>query len=58
MTHLIDTDWVIDVLNGQQVAASALVALAPQGLFLSVITYGELYEGAYHSRNPQTALAA
>jgi predicted nucleic acid-binding protein len=31
--------------------------LAPAGLALSIITYGELYEGAYYSRNPEPALA-
>lgn len=57
MTHLIDSDWFIDVFNGQPRAIAVLTALAPQGLFLSIITYGELYEGAYYSRNPQGALA-
>jgi len=56
MTFLIDSDWVIDVLNGQQPAIDTLIALAPQGLFLSVATYGELYEGAYYSRDPQATL--
>ena len=56
MTYLIDSDWVIDVFNGQQSAINTLITLAPQGLFLSVATYGELYEGAYYSRDPQTAL--
>ncbi len=57
MTYLIDSDWVIDVLNGQQPAIDTLVSLAPHGLFLSVVTYGELYEGAYYSRDPKAALA-
>lgn len=56
MTYLIDSDWVIDVLNGQQPAIDTLVSLAPHGLFLSVVTYGELYEGAYYSRDPEAAL--
>lgn len=55
--YLVDTDWIIDVLNGQQTAINALISLAPQGLSLSVITYGELYEGAYYSRDPQNALS-
>jgi len=57
MTYLIDSDWVIDVLNGQHAATATLIQLAPHGLFLSVATYGELYEGAYYSRDPQKALA-
>jgi predicted nucleic acid-binding protein len=56
MTHLIDSDWAIDVFNGQQTAITTLISLAPHGLFLSVVTYGELYEGAYYSRDPPTAL--
>lgn len=57
MSYLLDSDWIIDVLNGQGQATQILVTLAPQGLYLSIITYGELYEGAYYSRNPQQALA-
>lgn len=57
MTYLVDSDWVIDVFNGQQSTIDTLVSLAPHGLFLSVVTYGELYEGAYYSRDPEAALA-
>ena len=38
-------------------AIQTLLELAPAGLALSIITYGELYEGAYYSRNPEPALA-
>ena len=54
--YLLDTDWVVDVLNGQETATQTLIGLAPDGLALSLISYGELYEGAYFSRDPQTAL--
>ena len=57
MTHLIDTDWLIDVLNKQPQVTATLATLAPGGLFISIATYGELYEGAYYSRDPQQALA-
>jgi len=57
MTHLIDTDWLIDVLNKQPQATATLATLAVGGLFISIATYGELYEGAYYSRDPQLALA-
>lgn len=56
--YLLDTDWIVDVLNGQAAAVDTLLQLAPQGLALSLISYGELYEGAYFSRDPQAALAA
>jgi tRNA(fMet)-specific endonuclease VapC len=55
--YLLDTDWIVDVLNGQAAAIQTLLELAPAGLALSIITYGELYEGAYYSRNPEAALA-
>jgi tRNA(fMet)-specific endonuclease VapC len=55
--YLLDTDWIIDALNGQDSAIQTLLELVPSGLALSIITYGELYEGAYYSRNPEPALA-
>lgn len=54
--YLLDTDWIVDVLNGQEPAIQTLMELVPDGLALSLISYGELYEGAYFSRDPQTAL--
>jgi tRNA(fMet)-specific endonuclease VapC len=55
--YLLVTDWIIDVLNGQEHAIETLLELAPHGLALSLISYGELFEGAAFSRNPQVALA-
>ena len=55
--YLLDTDWIIDALNGQDSAIQTLLELVPAVLTLSIITYGELYEGAYYSRNPEPALA-
>jgi|ERR671914_1518682 predicted nucleic acid-binding protein len=55
--YLLDTDWIVDVLNGQDAAIQTLLELAPAGLALSIITYSELYEGAYYSRSPEPALA-
>ncbi|MBI2907732.1 MAG: type II toxin-antitoxin system VapC family toxin [Chloroflexi bacterium] len=54
--YLIDTDWAVDVLSGQEAAAKALLKLAPSGLAMSLISYGELYEGAHFSREPQGAV--
>jgi predicted nucleic acid-binding protein len=42
----LDTDWIVDVLNGQERAIQIVLELAPAGLAVSIITYGELYEGA------------
>lgn len=54
--YLVDTDWIIQVLRGDEHAASRLEELAASGLSISVITYGELYQGAYYARNQQQAL--
>jgi tRNA(fMet)-specific endonuclease VapC len=55
--YLVDTDWVVDILNGQENAIHTAVELAPAGLAISIITYGELYEGAAFAHNPEPALA-
>ena len=44
-------------MHGQESAIQTLLELTPSGLALSIITYGELYEGAYYARNPEPALA-
>jgi tRNA(fMet)-specific endonuclease VapC len=56
-SYLLDTDWVVDILNGQEKAIHTVLELAPAGLAVSIITYGELYEGAAFARNPEPALA-
>jgi tRNA(fMet)-specific endonuclease VapC len=55
MTYLVDSDWVADALKGQQAAASLLAHLSPSGLAISLITYGEIYEGIYYGANPRAA---
>jgi tRNA(fMet)-specific endonuclease VapC len=52
MNYLIDTDWVIDHLNRVESVTGRLDELAPEGLALSVVSLGELYEGVYYSRDP------
>lgn len=56
--HLVDTDWLIQVLHGNADATQTLTDLAPTGLAISLITYGELYQGAYYARDPNVALDA
>lgn len=55
MKYLIDTDWVADWLHGQPATVTTLTQLREQGLAISVITYGEIYEGVYYGRQPQQA---
>lgn len=40
-------DW----LNGQRAAVRLLSTLHPEGLAISLITYGEIYEGIYYGRD-------
>jgi predicted nucleic acid-binding protein len=54
--YLVDTDWIIDVLNVQETAIQMVLELVPSGIAVSIITYGELYEGAAFAQNPEPAL--
>jgi predicted nucleic acid-binding protein len=56
-SYLLDTDWIVDILNGQENAIHTVLELAPAGLAISIISYGELYEGAAFAHEPQPALA-
>jgi tRNA(fMet)-specific endonuclease VapC len=56
-SYLLDTDWIVDILNGQEKAIYTVFELAPAGLAVSIITYGELYEGAAFAHDPAPALA-
>lgn len=55
MRYLVDTDWVIDFLKGRVTVVDELTRLSEEGLAISLITYGEIYEGIYFSRDPQTS---
>lgn len=57
MTYLVDTDWVADWLDGRPPAVMLLNRLRPEGLAISMITYGEIYEGIYYGRDPRAAAA-
>lgn len=56
--YLLDTDWTIDILNGQGSALESLPALTAQGATVSIVTYGELFEGAYYAHDQAAALTA
>jgi len=55
MTYLVDTDWVASYLNGRTDAIELINVLAPAGLGISLITYGEIYDGIYRGRSPSQA---
>ena len=58
MSYLADSDWVASYLNGRQNAIALLDALMPQGLAISIITFGEIYEGIYYGRDAAAHEAA
>src|SRR6266487_1197843 len=55
MSYLIDTDAVADWLNNRPEAIRLLPTLEPEGLAISLITYGEVYDGIYYGHGPRTA---
>lgn len=55
--YLVDTDWIIDFLNGREARAGTLDRLAESGLAISLNSFGELYEGAFYARDRRAALA-
>lgn len=57
MTYLIDTDWVIDGISTVPSTLETLSRLAVDGIAVSVMTLGEVYEGAFSFPDPQTELA-
>jgi predicted nucleic acid-binding protein len=51
--YLVDTDWVVHYLKGRQPFVERLQTLRSQGLAISVITLGELYDGVYGATEPK-----
>ena len=58
MQYLTDTDWVINYQHGVTSVVSALDALRPQGVGLSIVSIAELYEGAFYSTDSQAETLA
>lgn len=54
--YLVDTDVVASYLNGRAAEVALLQQLLPDGLALSTITFGELYEGIIYGRDPARQL--
>jgi len=55
VAYLVDTDWAIDYLNDKEPVASKIEELQKEGIGLSIVSLAELYEGVYHSRDPEAA---
>ena len=46
MSYLVDSDWLIDAFIGVSPAVNLLARMRSEGLAVSIISYGELFEGA------------
>ena len=53
MKYIIDSDYVADYLVAKPQAITLLSSLAQEGISISMITVGEIYEGIYYGYNPQ-----
>ena len=53
MSYLVDSDWVVDYLKGRSGAVSLLDGLFRDGIAISIITFGEVYEGVYYGSDPE-----
>lgn len=52
MKYLVDTDWVIHHLKGNEEVRRKLKEFRCDGIGLSIISLAELYEGVYFSKDP------
>ncbi|SRR6266478_271376 len=56
MKYLIDTDWTIQTLTGNTQAVTVLEKLKPIDVAMSLVSIGEIYEGAFSYADPQAHL--
>ena len=56
MIYLVDTDWVINYLRGEQRTVRLLRNLYEKGLAISVITFSEIYEGIFYFESKKEKL--
>ncbi len=56
MKYLIDSDWIIDHLNGVESVTKKLEKFTASGICTSIISVAELYEGVYGSKNYEASL--
>ncbi|HEY7062045.1 MAG TPA: type II toxin-antitoxin system VapC family toxin [Chloroflexota bacterium] len=57
MTYLLDSDWIISFLNGQPNSVDLVAELADDGIGVSVITCGEIFEGLLSASNTPAQVA-
>ena len=54
MSYLVDSDWIVDALAGVDSALKVLEELSEEGLAVSIISVGEILEGAYGFPDPDS----
>lgn len=57
MSYLVDSDWLIDALAGIPSATETLTQLSDERLAVSIVTVGEVLEGAYLFSDSSSHLA-
>jgi tRNA(fMet)-specific endonuclease VapC len=57
MAYLLDADWAINALAGRSETIGVLQDLAAEGIAISLVTVGEIYEGAFGYPDPQVHIA-
>jgi predicted nucleic acid-binding protein len=57
VSYPVDSDWLIDAFLGIPTAVNLLARLRGEGLAVSIISCGELFEGALGAPDPATELA-
>jgi len=55
MKYLVDSDYVADYLVAKPHATQLLDTLTSEGITMSLITFGEIYEGISFGRDPHKA---
>ena len=56
MSYLVDSDVLVDGLTGMPAALDLFARLRQQGLAVSIVSYGEVFEGAFKASDPHERL--
>jgi predicted nucleic acid-binding protein len=57
MRYLVDTDWLIDAFVGVPTSVDVLERLSDHGMGVSIVSYPELFEGAFGHPDSRARLA-
>ena len=57
MSYLVDSDVLVDGLVGIPAALDLFARLRHEGLAVSIVSYGEVFEGAFKASDPRARLA-